>query len=169
MTNAEHILNWCENSQRGMNRTAQKHLDAIRAGIVTRSNVIGLRKLINASERKLQGFSIGRTAAFVSGDELEAIENALQDHRPRVIGELHETGLALLRSPRYAKRLQWQQSSIARLAAFRLVRFDRLGRLGLHSVPVYRCEDAQGSHLFTFRNIPWQSGGNGPEIQGRDF
>lgn len=152
-----------------MNRTAEKHLAAIRAGEVTRSNVIGLRKLINASERKEQGFSVSRTQCTVNWRDLQLIECAIDEHRPRVTGALHETGLALLNSPRYAKRLEWQRSFIARIEAFRLVRFDRLGSLDLHCVPVYRCEDAAGNHLFTFRNIPWQSGGDGPEIQGRDF
>jgi hypothetical protein len=152
-----------------MNKTAQKHLDAIRAGVVERTNVIGLRKLINASERKYQGWGNGRTACAVGIDDLGLIEDALDDARPIVRGELHETGLALLRSKRYEKQLRWQKLAIGRIHQFRLVRFDRLGRYQVHCVPVYRAEDAAGNHLFTFRNIPWQSGGNGPEIQGRDF
>jgi hypothetical protein len=152
-----------------MKPTAQKHLDAIRAGEVTRSNVIGLRKLINASERQYQGWDNGRTACAVGFDDLDTIESALDEFRPIVRGELHETGLALLRSKRYEKQLRSRAWEIARIHEFRLVRFDRLGRNQVHSVPVYRVGDAAGNHLFTFRNIPWQSGGNGPEIQGRDF
>lgn len=152
-----------------MNKTAQKHINAIRSGSVDRSNVIGLRKLINASERKGQGFSVSSTACVIDGDEMSDLFDALDEFRPIVTGDLHETGLTLLRSPRYAKRLQWQQTHIARIHAFRLIRFDQLGARGLQCVPVYRCEDAAGSHLFTFRNISWQSGGEGPEIQGRDF
>ncbi|NJS14064.1 MAG: hypothetical protein HC788_04910 [Sphingopyxis sp.] len=120
-----------------MNRTAQKHLDAIRAGVVDRSNVIGLRKLINASERQAAGYSVSVTACTISGDDLLTIENALATCKPIVTGDLHETGLKLLRSPRYAKRLQWQQTHIARIHAFRLVRFDRIGARDLQSVPVY--------------------------------
>jgi hypothetical protein len=152
-----------------MNKTAQKHLDAIRAGKVDRSNIIGLRKLINASERKAHGWSIGATASAVDIDDLDTIESAIDEFRPIVVGALHESGLALLRSKRYAKQLHWLQSFIARIDHFRLVRFDRFNGNDWHSVPVYSVHDASGSHLFTFRNIPWQSGGNGPEIQGRDF
>jgi hypothetical protein len=152
-----------------MKKTAQKHLNAIRSGFVDRSNVIGLRKLINASERKAAGYSVSVTACAVDWHDLDLIEDALADCKPIVTGALHDSGLALLRSPRYAKRLHYQQGFIARIHAFRLVRFDRIDAYNRVTVPVYRCEDATGSHLFTFRNIPWQSGGNGPEIQGRHF
>lgn len=148
-----------------MNKTAQKHLNAIRSGFVDRSNVIGLRKLINASERKASGYPVSVTSCALDRHDLELIEDALNDCKPIVLGDLHDSGLALLRSPRYAKRLQDLRGFIARIHVFRLVRFDRLGSRGLQCVPVYRCEDIEGSHLFTFRNIPWQSGGNGPEIQ----
>lgn len=152
-----------------MNKTAQKHLDAIRAGAVAKTNVIGLRKLLNASVREATGWSISTTACVVDLDDLDTIVSAIGEHRPRVIGELHESGLAVLRNPRYAKRLQWQRSFIGRIDHFRLVRFDGIGRREDHYVPVYSVHDAAGSHLFTFRNIPWQSGGDGPEIQGGDF
>lgn len=36
----------------------------------------------------------------------------------------------------------------------------------VHCVPVYQLYGA-GMQSFTFRNIPWQSGGNGPEIMER--
>lgn len=149
-----------------MNKTAQKHLDAIRAGAIERTNVIGLRKLINASERKAQGWSIGVTASAVNMQDLDAIESAIAEHMPRVTGELHDTGIALLNSKRYARQLARVGDKVHQVAQFRLARFDRLGRFGVHSVPVYRACDSAGGYLFTFRNIPWQSGGNGPEILG---
>lgn len=152
-----------------MNRTAEKHLAAILSGTVTRTNVIGLRKLINASERREQGLSVSLTQCAVDWRDLQLIERALDQHRPRVAGDLHETGLALVQSRRYAKRFEAARLDVSRVAAFRLIRYDRLGSRDLHCVPVYRVEDSDGAHLFTFRNIPWQSGGDGPEIQGRDF
>ena len=151
-----------------MNRTAQKHLDAIRAGEVTKTNVIGLRKLINATDRALSGYSTSVTACTVTFGELQEIRDALDEHRPRVTGALHDSGLALLKSPRYAKRMMHQRALIDRIASFHLVRLDEFNGQGNY-VPIYQVRDASGSPLFTFRNISWQSGGNGPEIQGREF
>lgn len=147
-----------------MNRTAQKHLTAIRAGSVDRSNVIGLRKLINASGRKARGYSVSATACTVDFDDLDLIVSELDKFRPIVRGELHETGLKLLQSPRYAKRLECVRDVIEKITHFRLLRFDEEGQT---LVPVYQA--CTGSRSFVFRNIPWQSGGNGPEIQGREF
>jgi hypothetical protein len=149
-----------------MNKTAQKHLAAIQSGTIDRSNVIGLRKLINASERKYAGWSIGVTASAVDLDSLDAIESAIAEHLPRVTGELVETGIAQLQNKRYARQLANVAEHLQDVAQFRLARFDRIGRNGVHSVPVYRAYDSTGGYLFTFRNIPWQSGGNGPEVIG---
>lgn len=145
-----------------MNRTAQKHLDAIRAGEVTRTNVIGLRKLINAMERKARRYSVRSTQCTVEVADWHLIESELDKCRPIVRGELHESGLALLRSPRYAKRLASVQEILEHATHFRLLRFDRIDNL--HCVPVYQV--CTGGPSFVFRNIPWQSGGDGPEIQG---
>ena len=162
-----------------MLRSAQNHLDAIERGKVERGNVIGLRKLINASERKARGWPTGATSAAISLDDLGTIESALARCCPVAVGELHEGGLAVLRNPKYKNQLADYADSIAAIDHFRLVRFDRLGTNGVHSVPVYQVwgkippkGDALdgGTYLaFTFRNIPWQSGGNGPEIEGKDF
>lgn len=162
-----------------MIKSAEKHLAAIESGKIERGNVIGLRKLINASERKARRWSIGVTAAAVSLDDLDTIESAIARCRPVAVGELHEGGLAVLRNPKYKNRLADYAESIAAIDHFRLVRFDRLGSNGVHSVPVFQVwakippkGDALdgGTYLaFTFRNIPWQSGGNGPEIEGKDF
>jgi len=151
------------------NKTAQKHLDATRSGTVTRGNVIGLRKLINASERKARGWSIGVTASAVSLDDLWTVEQALGENRPTVTGELDASGRKLLASPRYAKRFsEAQRDAIARIDHFRLVRFDRICADGTHCVPVYEvwARDAMGFlyNAFAFRHVPWQSGGDEPEI-----
>lgn len=141
-----------------------KHLAAILAGTVTRSNVIGIRKAINAAERRERGYSVSRTAPRLGGRELAAVEQALTEHEPRVIGELHDSGLKLLQSPRYRKRLESVAEIVANLESFHLVSFDRtqLDGHGANAVPVYRARGAGRS--FLFRNIAWQSGGNGPEI-----
>lgn len=149
-----------------MNKTAKTHLAAINAGQVERTNIIGLRKLINASERKAQGWSIGVTASHVTLDELDIIETVIADKLPLVSGTLAETGIALLQNKRYARQLTLVSDYLPSVARFRLARFDRVGWHRCHCVPVYRVYDSCDAFLFTFRNIPWQSGGNGPEIIG---
>ncbi|WLJ71172.1 hypothetical protein [Sphingomonas phage Carli] len=136
------------------------HLEAIKSGTVTKTNVIGIRKAINHVERITRGYSGNRSNATVA--DVTAIERALADCEPVVSGELHDSGLKLLRSKRYAKRLEPVADIVANLESFRLVAYDRIGDSGLHSVPVYRATGAGRS--FLFRNVAWQSGGNGPEI-----
>ncbi len=139
------------------------HLMAIQAGEVTATNVIGIRKALNAEARREAGYSVSRTAPKLSGRELAEIESELRRAPPRVIGALHASGLKLLTDRRYHKRLQPVQAIIDDLAAFRLIGFDRLGRYEEYAVPIYRAETADG-RSFDFRNTPWQSGGNGPEV-----
>jgi hypothetical protein len=143
--------------------TTEKHLAAIRAGTVTKSNVIGIRKAFNAFERERAGYSGSMTAPRMTADTYSAIEQALERGPfPRVAGELHDSGLKVLRNPRYAKRWNERQARIiAGLDHFELARFDWLD--GTHCVPVYRAVASDGE-AFAFRNVAWQSGGDGPEI-----
>jgi len=142
-------------------KTLARHLDAIVSGRVDKTNVIGMRKAINLAERKSGGWSVPKHAPTLA--QTFVLEEALAVHEPTVMGELHDTGLALLRSRRYAKRLAPVADIIhGSHVAFRLVRYDRIGRHDEYAVPVYRCVGFGKS--FLFRNIPWQSGGNGPEI-----
>lgn len=142
--------------------TAQRHLDAIRSGRVDKSNIIGIRKAINHVERLRRGFRGHRSN--VTRLEVNDIERTLNSHWPIVVGELHETGLKLLCSSRYKRRLEPYAHIIANITQFRLVRFNRIGKFGMYVLPVY-CADSPEGSLF-FQNIPWQSGGNGPEILG---
>jgi hypothetical protein len=139
-----------------------KHLAAIYSGEVTRGNVIGIRKALNAGARLEQGLDIGRTSPQVPYEVLASIVTALRQHEPKVIGELHESGLKVLRNPRYRKRLEEVADIVADIRFFRLVRFDVIGHHSLGCVPVFRAWSPRGS--FLFRNIPWQSNGNGPEV-----
>lgn len=94
----------------------------------------------------------------------------LEHYKPLVCGDLHESGLRVLQSRRYAKR--WtdeQRAIIADAAAFRLVRFDWLD--SLHCNPVYQVETADG-RAFCFRVVPWQTAAymgleSGPVSVGR--
>lgn len=142
-----------------------KHLIAIRSARVEKTNIIGIRKALNAYERKACGYSVSRTAPKITADEVTQIERALADIEPRVVGELRDSGIKQLRNRRYAKRL----ASVLDIVnsddlQFHLVAFDRLGTHGLCATPVYRAVGHQPGRSFLFRNVPWQSGGNGPEV-----
>lgn len=156
-----------------MNKTLAKHLAAIESGKVTRTNVIGLRKTFNAFERIRRGYSIGATCPAPSHDDMREIISALEKHRPAVAGQLHDTGIAILNNPRYEKRMRDYRDSIAAIDHFRLIRFDETA-MRTHA-PVFQAWSRippKGDSLdggfylaFTFWNVPWQSGGDGPEIQ----
>lgn len=129
-----------------------KHLAAIESGMVTKTNVIGIRKALNSEWRVHRGYSPNRIK--LAGEELRETMAALHMVRPRVTGELDESGKRLLRSPRYRKRLESVRAIIDNLDHFQLVRFDDIGRG--HHIPVYRAVSRQGNG-FLFRNVPWQS------------
>lgn len=140
----------------------KKHLAAIERGMITKTNIIGLRKALNAMARKECGYSVSRTAPVISFSEADQLVSAVHKHHPQVGGELHETGLKLLRDRRYAKRWTPEQAAIiVNLAGFRLVDFFEFDRM--HFTPVYRAISDTGKK-FDFYNIAWQSGGNGPQI-----
>lgn len=137
----------------------QNHMDALRSGMITKTNVIGMRKAINHVERVTHGWSGNRSNA--TPREVSLMLELLDKARPIVKGELHDSGLKLLRSPRYKKRMDG--AHVERIAYFRLIRFDMLGDRGQYATPVYQAIREDGS-AFCFRNIPWQSGGDGPEF-----
>lgn len=143
----------------------ENHLKAIESGAVTKTNVIGIRKAINAYARRSLGYAVSCTAPRLSANDVTAMERALEKHAPRVVDELHDSGLKLLRSPRYRKRLVDVADVIANLKEFRLIGFYRFGSKELNSTPIYRACGAGRS--FDFINIAWQSGGDGPEILSR--
>ena len=145
-----------------MNRTVKRHLKAIKSDAVDRSNVIGLRKIYNTIAREDSGYSVSSTAPKVTAEEFELLATALGEHEPRVVGALHDSGLKLLQSRRYRSRFtDWQREVIANLKEFRLTAFEEID--SYHHVPVYRAI-APNRRTFLFRNVPWQSGGRGPEI-----
>lgn len=136
------------------------HLAAIQSGEVTKTNVIGIRKALNANARRDRGLSVSSTAPNMSDDDCDDIIQALGKHSPRVVGPLHDSGLKLLQSKRYAKRLEPVRDVIDGLESFRLVDFR--WHKPMECVPVYRACGA--GRWFEFCNIPWQSGGDGPEL-----
>lgn len=149
-----------------MTNTVAKHLEAINAGTITKTNVIGLRKIFNHVARLDYGLSGNRSNATIA--DADKLFSAIYKHKPRVAGELHDSGLALLNNKRYAKQLAQVSHLLPLVSGFRLVDFEYFDRL--HCVPIFEARDNESLYsghdaaLFQFRNIPWQSGGNGPEI-----
>ncbi len=144
-----------------------RHRAAVEFGAVDKTNVIGIRKAINAMEIA----SVRReTVPVAEIDAIFELEQAIVERHPTVTGELHETGLGVLRNPRYAKR--WtdaQRATIDGACRFDLIRFDRIGHSRWQAVPVYHVIARDGSS-FAFRNIAWQSAWalgeqDGPRVQ----
>lgn len=142
-----------------------KHLAAIRSGLVSKTNVIGIRKACNAANRRAAGYSVSCTAPKVTASEVWAALDLIRELRPRVDAALHASGAAILNSKRYAKR--WgahERAVIAGLSHFELAGFDCLPSPNdLQVSPVYRAVAKDGAS-FRFWNIAWQSGGDGPEV-----
>ena len=136
------------------------HLKAIKSGEITGTTVRGLRKAITADNRRRDGWSVSQTAPKLGGDELAKVLAEMRRRAPRVVGELHASGLKVLANRRYAKRLASVADMIPAIASFRLVDFWEEGRT---ATPVYRAETADG-RAFDFYNIAWQSGGDGPHV-----
>jgi hypothetical protein len=142
-----------------MNKALQKHLDAIKSGEVTKTNVIGIRKAINRVER-LTDFTPDTDDLL---NDVFAIVEALVKYKPRVSPDLHASGLKLLLDKRNYKHVDVVGHLLDDIDEFRLVAFDRHGPRWQYSVPFYEVVTKSGKS-FGFRNIPWQSGGKGPEV-----
>lgn len=143
--------------------TFDKHIAAITAGVVTKTNVIGLRKALNSDTRRTNGWSTSSTAPAVDANKIEQTMMLLSEKKPLVAGELHDTGLKQLRDRRYRRQLEAVTDIIDNLTAFSLVGFEHYGRRGECAYPVFKASDHKG-RSFTFINVPWQSGGKGPEV-----
>lgn len=142
-----------------MSNTYERHMAAIISGKVDRTNIIGIRKALNHVARISRGWPGNRCNVTI--EQADNLLDAIHKHHPRVTGDLHESGLAVLRNRRYAKRwIDRQSDIIANLERFHLISYDMPG---MYATPIYRAIAANGDS-FTFINVPWQSGGNGPEI-----
>lgn len=137
-----------------MDKTAARHLAAIEAGEVTKSNIIGIRKILNHVARIRNGYSGNRSNATPA--DADSLCAAIWQHRPRIAGEMHESGLKLLRSKRYAKRLAPVADIIAALDHFELVAFPHYDSGYFYTAPIYRAVAMDGRG-FNFRNLPWQA------------
>jgi hypothetical protein len=140
--------------------TFEKHMAAIVSGEVTKTNIIGVRKALNANSRRERGYSIGRCSPQFTFEQCDELLSAIHKYQPRVVGELHEGGIKALRNKRYAKQLAVYAPLIATVVYFRLVDWQEW-KDG-YWTPVW--EAVSPGKGFQFVNVPWQSGGNGPEI-----
>ena len=104
-----------------MKTAMQRHLDAIKAGQVTATNVIGIRMGANHVARLREGWAGNRSNATPA--EVEAVFSALAEHEPLVRGDLHASGVRIVYSKRWAKRFGPVETEVIRtLHGFRLVR-----------------------------------------------
>lgn len=136
-------------------KSIARHRAAVCAGKVEKTNIIGIRKAINTMEQSRENSEALTDAIFQP-------ECDIKFRVPVVIGALHDSGLKVLRNPRYKKRWDgYEQDVIDNLDHFELIRFDRVGPRGRYAVPVYRAVAYVGigcdERSFAFRNIPWQT------------
>lgn len=148
-----------------MSKAFQTHIDAIRSGRVEKRNIAGLRKAFNADARRGRGRSTGATAPKATPEQLDEASECVTQCRPLVVGALHDSGLVVIRSKRNRRNLESVADLVPHVVRFRLVQFEMWGQYGDYFVPVYRAETEDGRG-FRFVNVPWQSGGRGPQIVG---
>ncbi len=145
-----------------MHKVAARHLATVKSGTIDRGTVIGIRKLVSSSYRAAHGYGVGGGQAKAPLEDMEAILVAIMEHKPVATGELHDNGLKVLRNPRHRKALAGLEHVLTYTPTFRLVDYELRGRIGDYFVPIWRAESLLG--WFDFISIPWQSGGNGPEV-----
>lgn len=150
-----------------MNKAFEKHLAAIRAGTVTKTNVIGIRKALNARARHWRAKCEAAPTESQFAELFELFDGIKPESTyARVTGELHDSGLAILQSKRYRKALESVAEIVADIQYFTLRGFDEHENQTYHAV--YRAHDSRG-RSFPFKVTPWQAGGNGPEIQSSNY
>lgn len=154
-----------------MNATLKKHLDAIKSGAITKTNIIGLRKAFNAHARLARGYSLGITSPRVSDEDLGDLRRAITMHEPRVSRELDASGRKVLQDRRYHNRWTKGQAAVIRdIEFFRFVGFRDVERG--HFVPIYKAISKWGN--INFIVVPWQTALalgeiSGPQIIGDYF
>ena len=139
----------------------ETHMKAIESGKLEKTNIIGIRKALNANLRRLQSWSTGCTSPNITDSQVMQLHDTIMCVKPIAIGEMHDSGVKQLQSKRYKNRWTDRQAAIiADIDRFQVLFFTELNN---HYYPVFLCTGKNGES-FTFYNIPWQSGGNGPEI-----
>ena len=145
-----------------MHKVAARHLAAIESGQIDRGNVTGIRKLVSSSIKASRGWRVGGGQAKASLEDVESVLSAIMERKPLATGDLHDNGQKVIRNRRHRRALEGVASIADTVTGFRLVDYELRGRIGDYFVPIWRAESPAG--WFDFINIPWQSGGNGPEV-----
>jgi hypothetical protein len=143
-----------------MHKVAARHLAQIQTGRIDASTLRGLRKLVSGSLRKADGWSVGGGQAVAPLGDLWKVLDAITLHKPAATGELHDSGLEVMRNKRHRSSLPDFAPDVC---GFVLVNYELQGPRKTYFVPIWRATTADGRY-FDFQNIPWQSGGNGPEV-----
>lgn len=145
-----------------MNGTYSRHMAAIESH-VTRTNIIGIRKALNAFHRGANGWSVSVTSPAWTYDQFRSILSAVQRYQPVIAGNMHESGITTLQraQKRYSGRFTARQCAVIdKIWQFRLIDWHLHDN---HYYPVIRAVGTNQDY-FDFINIPWQSGGNGPIV-----
>ena len=146
-----------------MHKVAARHLAAIKSGQIDRGTLIGIRKLVSSSTRAAYGYRVGGGQAKAPLEDVESVLAAIMERKPRAVGTLHASGLAVLANKRNRRKLELVADIVPDVVMFQLVDYELRGRAGESFVPIWRASTADGRG-FDFLNVPWQSGGDGPEI-----
>lgn len=147
-------------------RTFERHMKAIKSGTIDKTTVIGMRKALNAIEKADRFGGSWANPKGMTAEQVCELHIAIQHIKPMIAkdSDLHKSGVKVLQSKRYRKRIaQTALASeiVATIERFELVDFEMYD--DVHFTPVYRVTGANGNR-FRFRNVPWQAGGNGPEV-----
>lgn len=137
----------------------QRHMATIKTGEITKTEVIGIRKAMNAYELDISR----HWKSDIDNKELTRCLELLAEVKPLVKGDLHDSGKELLQRKRYRRHLESVAEIVEDISHFRLVGYEQRGQHVLKAFPVYRCYNHKGKS-FPFYVVPWQSGGNGPVI-----
>lgn len=150
-------------------RPIEKHIAAIQSGSIDKTVVIGLRKAFNTFSRITYRYSVSSTQTQITIGEFETVTDLLAEIKPRVVGELHDSGIAMLQSKRYRKQLERYADIIAEIDHFALVGYEEINaNRASYFYPVFRARGKSG-RSFPFYVVPWQAGGNGPVIASSNY
>lgn len=144
-------------------KTFEKHWHAITARkVVSRSNIIGIRKALNNAARWEAGWSCNK--GMIDPERAAQLLSAVYRHIPAVDGQQLAFGRAYLRKPRNMRKLTDYQRDIVTSDAPLIFLVDYLEGPNRTFRPVFRVERLYGGGHFCYTVTPWQAGGDGLEV-----
>jgi hypothetical protein len=140
-------------------KTFRRYMAALATGSVGESFVRGLKKALNASDRRECGYSVSSTAPKITASELNAILASIANNPPRIEPVQEAKGLKWLRSRKVQRELGERERRI--VAEFDHFTLSDMYDAGSNSVafmiPVYTVHATDG-YSFTYYAGSWQSG-----------